>query len=110
MFFLGVSVPLCDHPLTADRPAPDLRRRPLAEPRPSSHLDVLNTINGLRFMRCRQARRYRRIPLPTVCFVSELMRPDGPQPTLKLLNPIRFPTCGGIFQGARGHFVPAVRD
>jgi hypothetical protein len=55
-------------------------------------------------MRYTQARCHRRIPLPTAFFVPELLLPDGPQSTAKLLNPRRFPTAGGILQGADGVF------
>src|ERR1700730_2283156 len=61
-------------------------------------------------MRYAQARRHRRIPLPTAFFVPETALPDGPQSTAKLLNPSRFPTAGGIFRGARWCFLPAVRE
>jgi hypothetical protein len=52
------------------------------------------------YMRYTQAQGRRRIPLPTAFFVPETALPDGPQSTDKLLNPKRFPTPGGILQGA----------
>src|SRR6266436_1886231 len=61
-------------------------------------------------MRYTQARCHSRILLPTAFFVPETLLPDGPQSTTKLLNPKRFPRSGGIFQGADGRFLPAVRE
>src|SRR6266436_356637 len=61
-------------------------------------------------MRYTQRRRHRRIPLPTAFFVPEMLLPDGPQSTTKLLNPKRFLRSRGIFQGADGRFLPAVRE